>query len=130
MFYISLNYLHFSHSSNENLFTRFYTLYLTLYTEQIIVGGHPWSNSRRDYLSRYELFWPTENYTLRKNHVTQIFTITLVRCGLALVGLFFHQILSLEGKSVLFWLFLCFKLGSINSPFLSQSYKDLKFISL
>ena len=49
--YFSLNYLHFSHSSNENLFTRFYTLYLTLYTEQIIVGGHPWSNSRREIIS-------------------------------------------------------------------------------
>ena len=26
-------------------------LYLTLYTEQIIVGGHPWSNSRREIIS-------------------------------------------------------------------------------
>ena len=50
----------------------------------------------RDYLSRYELFWPTENYTFNNNHVTEIFTITLVQCGLGLLRSFCQK-----GKSVL-----------------------------
>ena len=55
----------------------------------------------RDYLSRYELFWPTENYTFNNNHVTEIFTITLVRCGLGLLRSFCHQTSGQKNKSVL-----------------------------